>query len=387
VLALAFRNGFRNKRRSLLTILSVAASLCLLGVLMAIYHSFYFTEPSADQALRLVVRNKVSLANPLPLSYEQRIAQVPGVEAITVFQWFGGTYKDNRDPANFFGRFAVEPDRLFDVYPDYKLPAGQIEAFRRERAAAIVGRKTAERHNFKIGDRVTIVGDIFPVTIEVTVRGIYDNVRDNENLFFHYGYLNELMKSRGASGPVDMAGVFVIRMARPEDATPISRAVDALFRNSPQQTKTETEKAFELSFLAFLGNVKMFFLVITSAVTFTILLVTANTMAMSVRERVREVGVLRTLGFTRDRILALLLGESVVMALVGGAIGLTAAYGVCAMIRRAPSTFADMSRITIPPPVAALCLAVAAMIGVLSCIVPAWGASRKSIVEALRFTD
>jgi putative ABC transport system permease protein len=353
---------------------------------MAIYHSFYFTEPTADQALRLIVRNKVSLANPMPLSYEQRIAQVPGVQAITVFQWFGGTYKDSRDPANFFGRFAVEPDRVFEVYPDYKLPPDQFEAFRRERSAAVIGRKTADRHKIKIGDRLTIVGDIFPVTLELTIRGIYDNVRDNENVFFHYEYLNELLKSRG-TGMFDFASVFVIRMARPEDATPISRAVDAMFRNSPQQTKTETEKAFELSFLAFLGNVKMFFLVITSAVTFTILLVTANTMAMSVRERVREVGVLRTLGFTRDRILMLLLGESVVMALIGGAMGLAAAYGVCAAIRQAPSTFADMSRITIPPVVAALCLAVAAMIGIASCIVPAWGASRKSIVDALRFTD
>jgi putative ABC transport system permease protein len=176
-------------------------------------------------------------------------------------------------------------------------------------------------------------------------------------------------------------------MARPEDAESIAKTVDDMFRNSPQQTKTETEKAFELSFLSFLGNVKLFILTICGAVTFTMLLVAGNTMAMSVRERAREVGILKTIGFTPSGILGLILGESVVIALLGGLLGLGLAHGVCALIREMPSMFANMSKITVPPPVAAICLATAMVIGVVSCFIPAWGASRRSIVEALRFTD
>jgi putative ABC transport system permease protein len=176
-------------------------------------------------------------------------------------------------------------------------------------------------------------------------------------------------------------------MHRPEDATAIIKTVDDMFRNSPMQTKTETEKAFEVSFLAFLGNVKLFLLSICAAVTFTILLVAGNTMAMSVRERVREVGVLKTLGFTPGSILGMILGEAVVISLVGGAIGVALANFVCAGIRQMPSTFANMSNIHVPPVMIAICLAVASVIGLISCFVPAWTASRRPIVESLRFTD
>jgi putative ABC transport system permease protein len=176
-------------------------------------------------------------------------------------------------------------------------------------------------------------------------------------------------------------------MRSADDATRISKAIDDMFRNSPLQTKTETEKAFELSFLAFLGNVKAFLLSICAAVTFTILLVSGNTMAMSVRERVREVGILKTLGFTRGTIMSMMLGESIVIALIGGALGLGLAAGMCALARQAPSMFTDMSRIHIPLPVIGVGMAVALVIGLVSSFIPAYGASRKSIVEALRVTD
>ena len=382
-LPLIFKNSVRNKRRSILTILSISVSLCLLGMLMALYQAFFLTEATADQAMRLLVRNRVSLANPIPVSYQQRIAAVAGVKDVMIFQWFGGTYKDARDPANFFGRFAVEPAKLGSIFPEYKIPDQERKAFLAERTACIVGRKTAIRHNMKIGDRVTIVGDIFPVTLELTIRGFYDADRDNENLFFHYKYLNESL----AAGRMDQVGTFSIRLERAEDAAPVARAVDELFRNSTAQTKTETEKAFEMSFLAFLGNVKAFLLLVCAAVTFTILLVAGNSMAMSVRERVREVGILKTLGYSRQTVLGLLMGESVVLSLVGGGVGVGLAFLLCAMIRKMPSTFADMSRIAVTPLVAFLCLTVATMIGLVSCFIPAYSASRRSIVEALRFTD
>lgn len=382
-LSLVFRNSLRNRRRSLLTIVSIAASLCLLGLMIAIYRNFYFSEATPDQALRLVTRHRVSLANPLPLSYLQRIRQVPGVVDANVFQWFGGVYKDARDPNNFFGRFAVEADRFFVVHPEYALTESERQDFIREPTACIVGRKTAERHNFKLGDRVTIVGDIFPVTLEFVVRGIYSSPIDNESLFFHYKYLNESLEG----GMRDQAGTFMIRMQRPEDANAISLAIDDLFRNSPAQTKTETEQAFGLSFLSFLGDVKLILLSICAAVTFTILLVSGNTMAMSVRERVREVGILKTLGFTNGAVLSILVGEAIVIALIGGAIGTALAAGLCALIRNAPTFFADFSQLGVTPGVAAICLLVSALIGLTSSFIPAWSASRRSIIEALRFND
>ncbi|MBM3813220.1 MAG: ABC transporter permease [Acidimicrobiia bacterium] len=382
-LSLIFKNSLRNKRRSVLTILSIAVSLCLLGVLMALYHSFFHSEAPEEQALRLIVRNRVSLANPLPLSYKQRIAGVNGVKDVMVFQWFGGTYKDARDPANFFARFAVDPEKLSTNFPEYKMSEDQWKAFLSEQTACIVGRKTAARHNMRPGMRVVLAGDIFPVKLQLTVRGIYDADRDNENMFFHFKYLNESL----SQGQMDHVGTFSVRLERVEDAGMVAKAIDDMFRNAPLQTKTETEKAFELSFIAFLGNVKAFLLLICGAVTFTILLVAGNTMAMSVRERVREVGILKTLGYTPGAVMGLLMGESVAMSILGGGIGLGLAYGLCAVLRESPSMFTDMSRITVPPPVALIAMGVAAAIGILSCVVPAYNASRRPIVEALRFTD
>jgi len=381
---LVVKNSLRSKRRSILTILSIAASLCLLGVLGALYHMFFLSEATEDQALRLVVRNRVSLARPLPLSYREKIKQIPGVKEVMVFQWFGGTYKDARDPNNFFPRLAVDADRLFTVYPEYRVPEDQKQAFLRERTACLIGRKLAERLGLKLGDRMQIVGDIFPVTLDLTVRAIYDSDRDNENLLFHNDYLREAMRPLGWG---DWASTYVIRAETIDDVPRIAEAVDAMFRNSPAQTKTETEKQFEVSFLAFLGNVKLFLLSVCGAVTFTILLVSGNTMAMSVRERAREVGVLKTLGYQRGTILGVIVAEAVLISLIGGLLGLLLAEGLCEMMRRMPSTFTDMSRVKMPGEVWGLAMVVAALIGVISSIVPAWNAANRPIVEALRYED
>jgi putative ABC transport system permease protein len=380
---LVVKNSLRNRRRSVLTILSIAASICLLGVLLAMYPMFYFREASPEGALRLITMNRISLANPLPISYRERIRQVPGVAEVSVFQWFGGTYKDARDMRNFFGRFAVEPEKLFRMYPEYQTPEDQKKAFLSERTACLVGRPLAERLGFKLGDRISIVGDIYPVTLEFTVRAIYDAPRDNENMLFHLEYLRQSISPARR----DSVGAFVILAENAAVVPQVSKAVDAVFRNSPQQTRTDTERAFELSFLSYLGNVKMFLLSICGALTFTILLVSANTMAMSVRERIREIGILKTLGFTSDAILGIILGESVVIALIGGALGLFVAGSICALIAQAPTLFADMKSLAVNSWVASIGLGLAALIGVVSCSIPAWSASRRPIVEALRVTD
>ena len=382
-LPLILKNALRNRRRSALTIISIAFSLCLLGLLMALYHAFYFSEPTSDQALRVVTRNRVSLTNPMPLSYQQKIRQTPGVRDVMIMQWYGGAYKDARDPGNMFARFAVEPDKMATVYPDWKLPEDQRQAFARDRTGCVVGRKLANRHNFRIGDRIPLEGDIFPGKIELTVRGIYDSNTDNENMFLQWDYLKEMMSNRR----MDMTSMFVLRVERVEDVTGVSKSVDEMFRNAPFQTKTESEQAFAISFLAFLGNVKLFLFSICGAVTFTILLVSGNTMAMSARERVREVGILKTLGYTPGSIQAIILAEAVCIAMAGGVLGLAMAQGLTSFVRSAPSMLADLSRFTIPAPVAVLCLLLAALIGVVSCWIPSWTAARRPIVEALRFND
>jgi putative ABC transport system permease protein len=381
--SLIVRNSLRNKLRSVLTILSFAASLCLIGLLAALANALFLRDTTPESALRLWVRNKISLANPLERSYLEKIRGVKGVKEALIFQWFGGTYKDNRDPKNVFARFAVEPRKLFTIYPEYQIPEEQKKAFQQDRTGCIVGQKTADRLGMKIGDRVTLVGDIFPVRLELTVRGLYSSPRDNEILYFNWEYLNEGLHNEMRN----TVGTFVILAESPEAVATIPEAIDGMFRNSPLQTKTETERAFELSFIGFLGNVKAFMGVIFAAVTFAILLVSANTMAMSVRERIREVGILKTLGFTPGAILGMIVAESAVIALTGGIIGLGLAYLVCLGLHQVPSTFLNMPDITIPPLLSLACLAIAAAIGTASSTWPAWSASRKPIVEALRSTN
>ena len=381
-LPLILKNSLRNRRRSLLTIVSVGASLCLLGVLFAMYRAFFLAEPTPAQALRLVTRHRVSLGQPLPVAYESQIRQVPGVREAMVWQWFGGTYKDNRDPKNIFARLGVEPQRLFTIRPELALPEDQKQAFQRLQTGCIAGKEIALKQNWKLGDHITLVGDIFPVTLELTLVGIYDAPRENENLYFNRAYLRESL----SAGRRDQVGTFSVLADSPDSVPRIARAIDQLFENSPAPTKTESEQAFALSFVSFLGNVKMFLFSICGAVTFTILLVTANTMAMSVRERIREVGILKTLGYTPGAILGLILGESAVISLAGGVLGIMLAMGMTAAIRNGPGFFSQLKTLSMSPAVGAVSLLTALFIGVISSFLPAWSAAKTSILEAVRST-
>jgi putative ABC transport system permease protein len=383
-LSLIVKNCLRNRRRSILTITSLSVSLCLLGVLMAIYYALFFGGPAKAQARRIVTRHKVSIVFQMPLYYREQIRKVAGVEEVATWQWYGGVYKDARDQRNFFARMGVEADKLFRVYEDYRIPEDQKQAFLRDPAGCVVGKTLALRHGFKVGDKILIKGDIFPFDLDLTVRGIYESDESSdETLWFQYKYLENAL--RGSSRLA--AGTFSILAKTPEDVPRICKEVDALFANSPAPTKTESEYAFGLSFLSFLGNIKVILMSICGAVTFTILLISANTMAMSVRERVREVGVLKTLGFQNGTILWLILGESALIALIGGAIGLLVAQGLCNVIRKGPAIIEQTKTLSIQPPVFAALLGIAMAIGVASAIVPAWNASRQNIIDALRVTD
>jgi putative ABC transport system permease protein len=382
-LPLILKNSWRNRRRTILTIASIGVSMCLLGVMMAMYHAFYLSAPAADEAHRLVVRNRISLTVAMPLSYQTHIRQMPGVQEVMISNWFGGTYRDNRDPKNMFARFGVEPEKLFALYTEFRIPEDQKRDFIRDRAGCVIGGDLARTFNLKVGDRIPITGDIYPGDYEFTVRGIFESPRTSDVLFFNKEYVDQKLPERRRG----QVGMYYVRIDDPSRSAAVAEAIDNEYRNATAQTKTESEQAFTVGFLSLLGNVKMFLIAISAAVTFTILLVSANTMAMSVRERVREVGVLKTLGFTPGAILGIILGEACSISLAGGLIGYLISTAIVRMIAKSPfgGFLPPMSTIDITNLLA--CVFVAAFIGVMSSLVPALGASRTPIVAALRSTD
>lgn len=373
------KNAFRNKRRSVLTMMSMAFSLLLLSFLMCIWTGFYIDQGSAESAKRLVVRHKVSLANFIPGYYRQKIRAIPGVAHVVPINWFQGIYRDEK-PENFFARFGTDPDEFFDVYKELSIPPDQAEAWKKDRAGAVADVALAKKYGWKIGDRVVITGDIYPIRLELTLRGFFSSDQPNNALYFNWKYVEE-----GVSFAKDKAGTFAVLVDSPKNVDNVAHTIDATFANAPEPTKTETEKAFQLSFISMLGNVKAFILIIALASVFTILLVSGNTMAMSVRERTREVAVLKTLGFTRQTILGLFIGESVSVALIGGLVGALLAVPILFGMSHAPQggglfLFA-LREWKFAAPIA---LIVAIIAGFLSSAIPAYSASRTGIVEGLR---
>jgi putative ABC transport system permease protein len=379
---LIVKNCWRNRRRTTLTILSIAASLCLLGILMAVYQAFYLSDGAPEQALRLITRNKVGLAAVMPQAYQQKIKAVPGVHEVMIANWYGGTYIDSK-PEHQFARFAIEGDKLFTIRPEMKISDEEKTAFLHDRRGCVIGKELAEKLALKDGDRMTLVGDIYPGNLELTVRGIYNAPIDNDVLYFDKAYIEEGLPDRRKGN----VGIFYVLANTADDVPHIEKAVDDMFANSPQETKTETESAFALSFVAFLGNVKGFLMIVSGAVTFTILLVSANTIAMSVRERIREIGVLKVLGFTNSMVLGIILGEAIIISAAGGLIGVLLANFLAAGLRHGPDYMEQLHTLQISPAVAFLCVAVAAFIGLVSAYIPAFQASRIPILSALRNTD
>jgi putative ABC transport system permease protein len=369
------KNAFRNKRRSILTVLSIGFSLLLLTLMMSVWHGFYIDKGSSESTLRLDTRHKVSLFFLMPSYYREKIRALPGVTGVVPQNWFGGKYKDDKSN-NFFAQFGTDPDEFFKVFSEYEIAPDQVLAWQRDRAGAVVDTDIAKRFGWKIGDHVIIEGTTFQVNLELNIRGIFKGPQPTSSLYFNQKYVEEALPFfKGKTG------FFAVLAATPQDVGRIGPAIDDMFRNAPEPTKTETEKAFSLSFIAMLGNVKVFILSICGAVVFAILLVSANTMAMSIRERTREVAVLKTLGFTKRTILGLFIGEAVTLSVIGGIFGSLAAF----VLGIGASHAGGLASALKPEPITMLvALGVAALVGFVSAVVPSYHASNMGIVQGLR---
>ena len=372
------RNTFRNKRRSLLTMVSISFSLLLLTLMICIWRSFYVDQVAPEASRRVITRDRVSLAFFLPAFYRDKIRSVQGVTAVVPMTWFGGRYIDDR-PEHFFANVATDPDEYLKVASDKIVPPDQLKEWQRDRAGALVDITLAKKYGWKIGDHITLQANIFPVNLDLTIRAIYHRDPPQNSLYFNAKYLEEAVPwFKG------QAGWYAAQIDSAEHVSRVSKEVDDMFRNSPLQTKTESEKAFQLGFVASLGNIKAFILGICGAVVFTIMLVSANTMAMSVRSRTREVAVLKTLGFTRRRVLSMFVGESVALAIAGGVLGILTAVPVIWFLTRSFIALGVPLAMKINGPTAGLSLAVALTLGLVSGYLPALSASRKDIVDGLR---
>jgi putative ABC transport system permease protein len=372
------RSAFRNRLRSLLTMTSISFSLLLLTLLICIWRSFYIDQVAPEAARRLIIRDRVSLAFFLPAYYRDKIRSVPGVTAVAPITWFGGRYIDDR-PEHFFATIATDPDEYLKVASDKIVPPDQLKAWQQDRAGALVDITLAKKYGWKIGDRITLQGTIFEVNPELTIRGIYHRDPPQNALYFNMKYLEEAVPwFKG------QAGWYSAQIDSADNVARVTKEIDDMFRNSPLQTKSETEKAFQLGFVASLGNVKAFILGICGAVVFAIMLVSANTMAMSVRSRTREVAVLKTLGFTRRGVLSIFVSEAVALATAGGLLGILVAIPLITMLTRSFIGFGIPLDMKVNAPTAALSLAVALTLGIVSGYVPAYRASRMNIVEGLR---
>ena len=376
---LIWRNLRRNPLRTLLTISSVALALFLFTVGSAFLAAIESTEGTS--ASRIVVRHRVSLTFSLPESYQQRLTTLDRVEAVTPLQWFGGTYIDSK-PENFFPRFGSDPATLFDVFDDYQIDDAALEAWRADRAGFIAGRILAEKYDWQIGDRITIKGDIFPLDLDLTLSGIFeqpDAESQEKQIFFHRRYMEEAMGNPG------IIGTYWLKLDAAESVPAVTQDAEEMFANSAAPVRAETEEAFALSFLEMLGNVRLLLGAIGLAIIISILFITANTMAMAARDRTREVAVLRTLGFQRGQVTSMVLFESLLVGILGALLGAgLGGFLVSGIAKVMENIFPVFGTMQASPSILGIALAIGLVIGLISGVIPAFAASGRTIVDGLR---
>lgn len=383
-LPLVWRNLMRRKVRTIITMLSIFVAFLLFGALMAIRAAFSMGVDVAG-ADRLMMIHRVSLIQLLPKSYGERIRATKGVTEVSHANWFGGYYQE---PTNFVQNMAVDPESWLRIYPEFELSEEQKQAWLANRTGAIIGVDLARRFNWKIGDRVPLISPIYRKPDnspwEFTIEGIYDSARkgvDKTQFFFHWEYLNETFRNSGFLN--SQVGWYVLRVADPSTSDQLAKQLDAMFANSPAETKTATEKAFVSDFAKQIGDIGSIMIAITAVVMFFILFVAGNAMAQSIRERTNELAVLKTLGFSEGRILSLVLLESCVIAVVGGGLGLALAWVI---IAQGDPTGGMLPIFHFPVRDLALGITLVLLLGIATGLLPAFQAGRLKIVDALRRT-
>jgi putative ABC transport system permease protein len=374
------RNAFRHRLRTLLTIFGITIAILAFGLLRTVVSAWY-AGVNASSATRLISRNSVSLVFSLPVSYLERIRRVEGVKGVSYANWFGGIYINEK---NFFPNFAIEPLSYLDLYPEFSLPPDQKRAFISDRKGCVVGRKLAERYGWKIGDSVTLKGTIFPGTWEFVVRGIYSGAEkstDEGQFFFHWQYLNETLR-KTVPRRADQAGVFIIGLKSPQTAAETSLAVDATFRNSLAETLTETEKAFQLSFVSMTEAIVIAIRLVSFVVIIIIMVVVANTMAMTARERIGEYAIFKAMGFRGYHIAGMIFGESLFITMTGGTLGILLTFPVAQKFGAMMGSFFPV--FNVDPSTIYLDIIFSLLVGVVAALFPTWRAVRIRIADGLR---
>jgi putative ABC transport system permease protein len=383
----------RNWIRTSSTIVAMTVCIFLFCTLQTFLKAVNWNLQSASSN-RLIVRHRVSMVFNIPVAYKARIQSVPGVQSVVAANWFGGVFRDMK---NFFPNMAVEPEGYLAMYPEFQLPEDQKKAWFADRRGCIIGRRTADRFHFKIGDTIAMESFIPPYRIgkpwEFVVRGIYDSdpVRypgtDLTMMYFKWDYLYETLHAIHPGSSYTAAGTFYVQIADASKAGEVSKAIDDLFENSDTQTRTETESAFRAGFLAMVGNLALLLNSIAIAVMFTILLVVANTMSMAVRERRSEIAVLKTLGFSSGLIMLLIMGEAMAIGLIGGGLGILLGHWAIQALPSVPflgDAVRGFPELGLTLPTAAIGLGTALALSLAAGIIPAWLAYRARITEMLR---
>ena len=377
---LVTRNAFRHKLRTTLTVIGIVVAITAFGLLRTIVEAWY-AGANASSSARLVTRSSISLVFSLPMTYAEKIRQVDGVQSVSWANWFGGVYISER---NFFPQFAVDAPSYLEMYPEFILSSEERKAFLTDRKGAIVGRKLALQYGWRVGDQIPLRGTIYSGTWTFNLRGIYDGAdkgTDQSTMYFHWALLNETIKKtyprRG-----DQTGVFVVRLRDPAQAAEVSAAIDAMFRNSLAETLSETEKAFQLSFVAMTEAILLAIQAVSFVVIVIIMAVMANTMAMTARERGAEYATLKVLGFSSGFVAMLIFAESIGIALLGGLVAIVFTVPLANAFAEQMGTLFPIFYVS--ESTVLMQAGAAVLVGIIAAVLPAWRTARIRIVDGLR---
>ena len=373
------KNALRNKRRAVLSVLSVAVSLFLFVTLLVFLRELTLPPEDIGASLRIVVRSKVSIANPLPYRQRAIIEKIPGVDAVSPFTWFGGKFRNEQNIT--FAQFAMDAKQLTNIFGEAKLPQVQLDNFIKDQTACIIGKITAEKHKLKIGDKVQLTSIIYPCAIDLKLVGIYAGSIDDRNMLFHHKYLEEACDTAG------QVGTWWVKARSAEEMPSVIKAINDSFANTSSEVRAETERAFQLSFISMLGNIKTLIASICSVVVFTLVLVTASTMSMAIRERFRELAVLKALGYQRSQLFAFILAESFGLAIFGAIVGAGGAWLFYTQVDISKLTDGMLISFEVTPRILGTAFSIAACLGIVASIAPAIAVARMSVVGGLKTLD